>query len=342
MKTKVKLLLVGPVFYKDGEPLDQMGKLEEKFRKDGFQVSSVSNFRNRFIRLFDTIYTLIVKINTYDLILIQSFGFKAFILEDIASIIGKYLGKKIYFNIRGGAFMNFYNQNPKWVRRVLKRATFISTPSSLLAKSLNDEGFNVSKISDFIDIDRFTYSPPSTGNFKILWVRAFHQVYNPHLAVDSFKIIFEKYPKATLTMVGPDQGLLNEISRLIDNYDLKNKIKIVGPVDNKELPDYYKSHSVFITTTHFESFGAAIFEAASCGIPMVSTKVGEIPFLWKDGHDILLSESKPDNFAKQIAHILDKPQLAMHLSINARQKAEMYQWDFIKDNWSKQFFKNKY
>ena len=75
------------------------------------------------------------------------------------------------------------------------------------------------------------------------------------------------------------------------NLNLSNNIKILGPISNKKLSYYYQRHNVFINTTSYESFGTALIEAASCGIPIVSTNVGEIPLNWTNEKDILLVEN---------------------------------------------------
>jgi glycosyltransferase involved in cell wall biosynthesis len=74
------------------------------------------------------------------------------------------------------------------------------------------------------------------------------------------------------------------------NWALLEKITFTGPINNTELPAYYSSHSVFLNTTSYESFGMAVLEAAACGIPTVSTPVGEIPLLWKAGEEIMLTD----------------------------------------------------
>lgn len=332
MKSK-KILLVGPIYFKNGLPADQMGKLKFQLIKEGYSVESVSNYRNRFLRLFDTIFYMFFKSYNYDIIIIQCFSFKAFILEEIASLIGIFLNKKIIFTIRGGAFMDFYEKHPNWVKRVFKRVNYITSPSLFLKEALELKGHKILHISNFIDIERFEFKNKKEENRKILWVRAFHKLYRPELAIESFKILKEKYPNISLTMVGPDQGELEKIVQLINKYNLSDSISIVGIVSNDLLPDFYYNHSVFITTTQFESFGVAIFEAASSGIPMVSTSVGEIPYLWKHEYDILLSDGTSLDFANKISEILDNKILSLKLSKNARLNAEKYTWDSIKYKW---------
>lgn len=111
-------------------------------------------------------------------------------------------------------------------------------------------------------------------------------------------------------------------------------MEITGPVANTALYRYYQTHAVFLNTTSYESFGVAVLEAAACGIHIVSTKVGEIPLLWKDGEEILItSDWSPEVMAKEVIKVWDDEVLARKLSVNARRRAEQFDWNNVKKLW---------
>ena len=95
------------------------------------------------------------------------------------------------------------------------------------------------------------------------------------MAIKVLNKVKKEIPNAILTMVGPDQGMLFDINKLIMKYDLKNNVKIEGVVQNNDLFKYYSNSRVFINTNNFESFGLGNFEAASSGVPVVSNRVGK-------------------------------------------------------------------
>jgi glycosyltransferase involved in cell wall biosynthesis len=135
-------------------------------------------------------------------------------------------------------------------------------------------------------------------------------------------------------MVGPDKGLEREVRRLIAESGLEAHVSIKGPVSNKELHRYYHSHAVLLNTPSFESFGMAVLEAAACGIPVVSTAVGEIPLLWKRDEDILLAENiSAAQLAQQVERCFSDREFAARLACNARKKAEAYGWGNLEQLW---------
>ena len=169
-----------------------------------------------------------------------------------------------------------------------------------------------------------------------MWVRAFTETYNPDVAIKTFAIVLKSYPNATLTMVGPDKGNLPQMRMLIKTLGLEERIFIIGKVNNSELPQYYRSHDVYLNTTSYESFGVALLEAAACGLPIVSTSVGEIPFMWENGKDILLAESiEPDLLAELIMTYFRDQLLYDIIQKNAYYKSQNYSWDYVKGLWDK-------
>jgi glycosyltransferase involved in cell wall biosynthesis len=81
-------------------------------------------------------------------------------------------------------------------------------------------------------------------------------------------------------------------------------------------------------------------EAAASGSCIVSTNVGELPYIWEDGKEVLLVvPDDPKAMSAAIRRILTEPGLAEWLSINARKKAEQYDWSVILPQWEKLFKK---
>jgi glycosyltransferase involved in cell wall biosynthesis len=75
-------------------------------------------------------------------------------------------------------------------------------------------------------------------------------------------------------------------------------------------------------------------EAMACGLCVVSTNVGGIPYLLEDGREALLV--RPDDAeaaASAMRRILTEQPLAESLSRNARKKAERFDWSAVLPQW---------
>ena len=89
-----------------------------------------------------------------------------------------------------------------------------------------------------------------------------------------------------------------------------------------------------MNTTNFDNTPVSVLEAMACGLPVVTTNVGGIPYLLEDGQTALLT---PPGDAKTMADAVRRlghePELASKLGRNARAKVELFSWEGILPKW---------
>lgn len=307
-------------------------KLVETIKCEAIKFISISRLTNKIFRLWEIVmYSLLAK---YDKMHIDTFSGSAFRIAETASLIARLRKKTIILTLHGGKLPEFYLKYPNRVNRVLKLAEHLQCPSKYLQEFFKSQNITIQYMPNSIDLARFPYDRSSVIPHTLLWVRAFSDIYNPDLAVMILSELRKKYQDMTLTMIGPDKGLMHHVEILVRELHLENFVKITGPVDNNELFEFYQRHEIFLNTTSYESFGLAVMEAAACGIPIVSANVGEIPYIWNDHENIMIVETmKPKAFSSAIVQLLDSPELYCRISINARHRAEQYDWELIKGKW---------
>lgn len=332
MQTKPRLLIVGPIFDTPSGPSGQGGKLYQQLIAEGYVCLKKSAYRNLALRLLDTLWG-VCRFWTYDVILLQSFSLKSFYLQDAVSLLARILGKPVIVTLRGGAFCEFYEKHPKWCKRVLSRAQLINSPSYFIQACMQQKGLTVEYVPNFINLNRFPFDRSAVKKNTLLWVRAFNDIYHPELAIEALEILKDEFPDIRLTMLGPDQSTLPACQQLIREKGLEAQIDIIGPVPNHELYHYYQTHAVYLNTTRYESFGVALVEAASCGIPCVSVSVGEIPFIWKENEQMLFAKREAADFASEIKRLLLSPTLNLEIGQQAHQRAQSFSWKEIKSYW---------
>ena len=291
-----------------------------------------SDKKEQVFRMMEIIYKcLFVK---FDLIHIDTFSGRAFRIAEVASAITHMRRKKTVLTLHGGKLPVYYEEFPMRVRKVLNRAEHVQTPSLYMKEFFSKQGIKMHYIPNSINLQQFPYGRNNMKSHSLLWVRAFDKIYNPDLAVKALSEVKKTIHDATLTMVGPDKGLLGQTKALVAKLDLNSSVRFTGPIQNTELYSYYQTHEVFLNTTSYESFGVAVLEAAACGIPVVSTAVGEIPYLWKNEENMLIVDTmKPEDFSVAIIRLFKSQELSEKISIKAREKAEDFDWEKIRHNW---------
>src|SRR5688500_6084677 len=111
-------------------------------------------------------------------------------------------------------------------------------------------------------------------------------------------------------------------------------VLFTGAVPPERIASYYTSADLYVQTPAVDNMPLSILEAFASGLPVVSTAVGGVPAIVKDGVDGLLA---PDNDAEQIANriveLIDRPDVARGLAATALAKCEQYDWRAARESW---------
>ena len=108
-----------------------------------------------------------------------------------------------------------------------------------------------------------------------------------------------------LMIVGRDDGQESTLRKLIPG-DLQGKIIFTGPLYNDDVSCAFICSDCFvITPTYYEETSTAALEALKHGIPVVTTRQADIPWLQKYRAG-LVTEAISDKIQKSVSEILYK------------------------------------
>jgi glycosyltransferase involved in cell wall biosynthesis len=202
---------------------------------------------------------------------------------------------------------------------------------------LKENNFNCKYVPNFIKTKDYKSRVRGHLRPKILWVRAFHKMYNPTMAIETINILKNKYPEINLCMVGPDKdGSLKDCKNIANEYDITKNIKYTGYLSKNDWHELSNEYDIFINTTNFESFGLSLIEASALGLPLISTNAGEIKYIYKNNINAMLVDKNDSRaMASQIDKLIENKDLARYLSEHNIKRSKKYNWESIKDNWIK-------
>jgi glycosyltransferase involved in cell wall biosynthesis len=337
--SKPRLSFVGSMVGRNPGHITQQGEvLSDLFARAGYAVTSVSTFLNRYRRLADILITLTRQRHETDIIILEVYGGRSFVLEDIASWLGSLFGLRIVMWLHGGALPEFMSRFPAWTRRVLSRADVIVTPSEFLSRAVDEHGFRARIIPNAIDLPAYPYRHRETVAPNLFWMRSFHPIWNPTMAVRVLSRLHTSMPEATLVMAGPDKGSLEEVQKLVVSLGLTERVFFPGFLD---LPGKLREGSaadIFINTNRIDNAPVAVIEACAMGLPVVTTSVGGIPHLLTHGETALFVRDDDDEgMARSIENLIRSSDLAPLLSRNGRHLAQRFSWDAVRPQWEQVF-----
>lgn len=304
------------------------------FSAAGYGVILTSAKKNKLARILDIIRVLVINGRRIDLVVIDVYSGQSFFIADVASFISSRFRIPIVMVMHGGALAQFVDRHKRWSRRVFDRADRLVAPSEFLARELRSRGFEIRVVSNVLDLEQYKFQLRRSATPNLLWMRSFHSIYNPEMAVRVLAELRKSFPTATLRMAGNDKGLRAKTERLAQEMAVWEAITFPGFLGNDEKAEHFLSADIFINTNRFDNMPVAILEAQAFGLPVVATNVGGLPDVIVDGEDGMLVESDDIlGMTKAITRLLNDPQLTRKLSQNGRAKAECSAWTTVRKHW---------
>jgi glycosyltransferase involved in cell wall biosynthesis len=96
-----------------------------------------------------------------------------------------------------------------------------------------------------------------------------------------------------------------------------------GAVSGTQKLEVYRGADLMVFPSHHEVFPNVVLEALAQGLPLVTTRVGVVPsFLSENEHCLYISTGDPEDIARKVIHLLERPELAARMSASNRRLAE--------------------
>lgn len=331
-----RLLVVGS--FPARAPLERYpsGDLAARLASRGWDVLTTSRAERRLGRLREMVGSVVRDRGRYEVAVVDVFSGPAFLWAEAVVLFLRVLRKPFVLVLHGGNLPDFARRWPGRVRRLLDRAAVVASPSAYLAKRLERFRRDIRCLPNAIEVSRFVPRASKRMGCELVWLRAFHEIYNPMLAPAVLACLVGEFPGMRLTMIGPDKGdgSLERTRRVAVNLGVSGACHVVGPVEKSEVPSWLAKGDIFLNTTNIDNAPVSVIEALAAGLCVVSTDVGGLPYLLESGRDALLVPPRDARaMAEAVRRLLGEPGLASSLSRNGRLKAERLDWSYIVPEW---------
>ncbi len=111
-------------------------------------------------------------------------------------------------------------------------------------------------------------------------------------------------------------------------------VTFAGRVAPSEIPRYYEDADIYVQAPSIDNMPLSVLEAFASGLPVVSTRVGGVPSILREGLDGLLARDDDDSaIAAHALKLLDDPAYARQLAAAAHATLSAYEWDVVREGW---------
>jgi glycosyltransferase involved in cell wall biosynthesis len=370
MNDKPRILLVGNHLSGAGFNPGVCEGLADRLRRRGWQVLTTSHRPGRLARGCDMLGTVWRARHAYDLAHVDVYSGKAFLWAEAVCRLLRLSGKPYVVTLRGGDLARFARQRSRRTAKLLRGAAAVTTPSRFLFEHLGCIGPAVHRstlpatssrlrrplgsaaepigratachlIPNPVDVGAYRFRPRCEVEPRLVWLRAFHRIYQPELAVAVLSALVREFPDVRLAMIGPDKGdgSLARTRRAVERCGLSRRVEFLGAAAKSSLPVLLDRGDIFLNTSRIDNTPVSVLEAMAGGLCIVSTSAGGMAYLLRHEWDALLTPpDRPPEMAAAVRRLLHEPALAGQLSQNARRNVEPYDWPAVLPLWERLFF----
>lgn len=310
--------------------------LAEHLTSLGWVVFTTSHKLQRLPRLSDMVRVVWKFRRQYEVAHVDVFSGAAFIWAEVVCWVLRRLHKPYILTLRGGNLVSFAKRWPHRLRRLLNGAAQVTTPSLFLKENLGSYYADVKLLPNALDIRRYEFHLRKEPQPRLVWLRAFHGIYNPSLAPRVVHELIGEFPAISMTMIGRDKGdgSLRLTQRVARELGVSGGIAFQGGISKDDVPTWLNKGDIFLNTTNVDNTPVSVIEAMAVGMCIVTTNVGGLPYLLKHEYNALLvPPDDPEAMAGAVRRILTDPALAEQLSRHARETAAAFDWSKVLPQW---------
>jgi len=221
----------------------------------------------------------------------------------------------------------------RWARIGLKKAEFCGCVSEYSEERAIEMGAGKTGIVPN-GVDTYIFHPPkeTSDGFRIVTTSTLIPRNGIDTLIRAFGPVAAEFPEAELEIAG-EGPMKDELMSIVNRLDLKDRVKFLGTLAHKEIPELLRSADLFVRPSRFEGFGVSFIEAMACGVPVITCPSGGIVDFVVDGETgILVQPDKPDELANAIISVFRDRGELFNLKKNAlRMVRNRYSWDKIVD-----------
>lgn len=304
----------------------------------GWRVTTTSHYWPRLQRFADMIYTIVARRRHYAVAQVDVYSGPSFLWATAVCGLLRRLRCPYVLTLHGGALPEYAAVHRERVAGLLGSAAAVTTPSTYLRDAMLAYRRDILVLPNPLATARYPYRPRQAARPHLLWVRGFHAMYNPIMALEVVRRLRAEFPDVRLSMVGPDRGDGSRARTLeaASELGVADCVQFTGAIPKWDLPAVFDGGDIFLNTTNVDNTPVTVVEALASGLCVVSTSVGGIPHLLADGVDALLVPAADvPAMVNAVRRILTTPGLAGQLSAAARANALARDWSIVLPQWER-------
>jgi glycosyltransferase involved in cell wall biosynthesis len=259
----------------------------------------------------------------------------SYVKHSVCVLIARLFGSRVLLHPHCG-FSALYTNQPRWwqwfFRRIIRFTNGVVTLSSEWNQLITIvPGCAVYYLPNAIDLTAYRtatlkrrmveQNPPF---LKVLYLGYLGKAKGSFDLIEAAKEILAKNIPVKIDLVGEElaKGEVEKLKKQIAQTGLGSVVSLHPPVMGSKKIEMLLEADIFIYPSYCEGMPIAVIEAMASGLPIISTRVGGLPDLVKDGiNGILVEAGHPDQLVRAILSLSLNPDQRFAMQLNSYQRA---------------------
>jgi glycosyltransferase involved in cell wall biosynthesis len=275
---------------------------------------------------------LLIRVRSCDIVHVFSASYWSFLLAPTPAIlIARLYGKRVLLNYRSGEAED-HLRNWRSALPIIRLVDKVVVPSGYLENVFGQFGVHAEVVPNTLDLARFAFRERQPLHPVLISNRNFEPLYNVECILRAFARVQREFPAARLIVVG-DGSQRDKLEALRSELRLDH-VEFVGQVDPESMPAQYARADIFVNGSNIDNMPASLIEAFACGLPVVTTNAGGIPYILTHNRTgLMVPCGDHEALAEAVIRLLDDNVLAARLIRAARADCEKYAWAAVRRGW---------
>lgn len=292
-----------------------------------FSTSSKGNLVHKLVSMSINPLRFLVYLvlNDVHILHIHTASWLSFYRKTIYILIGKLLRRKIILQIHGAEFNKFYSWGPGFNRKIISRVlNSVNLILALSERRANDvmektENRNIKMIFNPVNTSIFTShsykSKIGKKPKKVLFMGKLCERKGIYDLLETVPLVVKKFPNVKFMLCG--DGEIANCRQICEQIGITPYVEILGWTTGNDKVRVLRNAYIFVLPSYDEGLPVAILEAMSTGLPIISTRVGGIPDIIRDGvNGFLLEPGDIPGIADRIIKLLNEENLKQKIGKN--------------------------
>lgn len=268
-------------------------RLEEDFNmiyvesyKDGGKVSKLIKAICGYIHFFK-----VLLIDKPDIVHIHSSFGPSFYRKIPFIYMASFFNKPIINHIHGASFDEFYynasNNKKTLIKKVYDKCSIIVALSSewkeKLKNIVREDKIEIIENYSILNEKSLLEKRNRSLNYQVLFLGEIGQRKGCYDIPRVIKKVSDEIPNVKFVLAG--SGEINKLTSMIKELNIEDKVVLTGWVRGEKKVDLLKESDIFFLPSYNEGMPMAILDAMGYGNPIISTNVGGIPKIVKQGEN---------------------------------------------------------